>query len=93
MHFGNITFIGESSDCQPRSFKWKARRDGDEGSRYAAGCNIIYECKDGYLLKGDQKGRCNMDGTWGQRPTCKKGKQHRLSSTFILVSLMFQIQD
>ena len=75
MHFGNITFIAEDYDCKPRTFEWKGKRDGDDGSRYAAGCNIIYGCKEGYLLNGNDKGRCHMDGDWGQRPTCKKGNQ------------------
>ena len=87
LYHGNITYIDEDDTCQPRVFEWKGRRDGDEGSRFAAGCSILYRCKEGYLLKGDERGKCNMDGSWGQKPTCKKGEQHQLSITFILVSL------
>ena len=84
MHFGNITFIAEDYDCKPREFEWKGKRDGDDGSRYAAGCNILYSCKEGYLLNGNERGRCHMDGDWGQRPTCKKGPQiFYISSIYI----------
>ena len=73
LHFGNITFMDEDDDCKPRSFEWKAKRDGDEGSRYKVGCGISYGCREGYLLKGESTGRCRMTGDWGERPTCKKG--------------------
>jgi len=31
---------------------------------------VIYSCKDGYRLSGNEHGRCNENGTWGEIPQC-----------------------
>ena len=35
------------------------------------GDTVIYECKLGYVLKGNTTSRCNSDGHWTAPPDCE----------------------